>query len=110
MQLPDPAVRYVGREVAQRCVFLCEHIKTGRLERHVECGYDVPVGAQVVAEMEFPVEILNGRVVFGQRFQHHLVVRTPVFDQQYLAEPSFADNLHYVERLDQIYLEEYERA
>jgi len=68
VQLADPAVGYIGREVAQRRVFLREHVKTGRLERHVERGHDVPMGAQVIAEMEFPVEVLDGRVVFGQRF------------------------------------------
>lgn len=81
MQLSDSRVGYVGSEVAQRCILLSEHIKTGRLEGYVERGHNVTVGAQVITEMEFSVEILNGRVIFGQRFEHHLVIRAPVFDQ-----------------------------
>lgn len=102
MQLADAVVGYVRREVAQRRVLLREHVKTGRLEGHVERGHDVPVAAQVVAEMELPVKVPDGRVVLGQRLQHHLVVRAPVLDQQDLAEPTLADDLHDVERLDQI--------
>lgn len=104
VQLPDTVVGYVGGEVAQRRVLLGEHVEAGRLERHVERGHDVAVRAQVIAEMELAVEVFDGRVVLGQRLQHHLVVRAPVLDQQYLPEPSLADDLHDVERLDQVYL------
>lgn len=81
VQLSDSGVAYVGCEVSQRRVLLGEHVKTGRLKGHVERGHNVTVCTQVITEMEFSIEILNGRIIFGQRFEHHLVIRPPVFDQ-----------------------------
>lgn len=66
VQLSDSGVGYVGREVAQWRVLLGEHVKTCRLEGHVKRGHNVTVCAQVITEMEFSIEILNVRVIFGQ--------------------------------------------
>lgn len=96
----------VRRQVPERCVFLREDVETGGFERYVVGRYDVSMGAQMQAVVEFPVEITQGRVRFRQGFQHHFGVGRLVFHEQNFPEPSFSDDLQNVEFFGKIYLQQ----
>lgn len=78
-------------------VFLGENVETGGFEGHVVCGDDVLVAAEVEAVVEFSVEIAECGVRFRDSFQHHFSVGCFVFDEKDFSEPSFADDLEYIE-------------
>lgn len=86
-------------------VFLAEDVKARRFKGYVIGRDDVPVRRQVQPVVELTKEIRQACVCFGQSFQHHFRLSAAMIGQQYLAEPTLADDLKNVELIAEVHLQ-----